>query len=185
MSYEVTFIKNRVNLSLKNIGHILEDTDAKETDFDFFPLKFRESLISVLKDEGLEFDVFKSGKEVTGSYFELNFPTYQVYFFDTQISIVVPYWDENTSKKIDNEIKIISNVLLVNDLVGYDSQTDEIITEQYSLDSNFITSKSVVDNSHDKKCNNHTSYNFHWWILGVFVFAIILIKAIKFFRTDT
>ena len=132
MSYDLHFLR-RKDLTLDNIGGILEGEIVK-TDPHFITKEIKTKIIESLKSQGLAFDSFENHEE---SYVELNFPTYQVAMFSSQISISVPYWDINSEEGINKEVKQIVNTLLDNGFTGYDPQREEFITAKYKFQESF------------------------------------------------
>ena len=176
MSYEIYFIKKK-DLNSENVYDILETTEPKPNNEIFISKDFMKSLITELKSEGLEFKIFE-GKE--GDYFELNFPTYQLSMFNSQIAISLPYWDENSNEGIHKEIKQITNVFLKNDFTGFDAQMEEFITEPYKFQNTFTETKTVVDN-HLKYEFQKSSGNKLIYLgigLGILIIGILIWKMI-------
>lgn len=147
MSYDITFVKFS-HLTLDNAYDVLEMTDVDPSSETYVSRDEMESIIAEIANIGIEFDQFE-GKD--GSHFELNFPSYQVFLFHSQLAISVPYWDENNSEKIDKEIKQISNVFLNNGFRGFDSQTEEIIESPYTFQQTFSETKAIVDSARPKE----------------------------------
>lgn len=182
MGYNLIFIRKSNAVTLDNIDSILENTNVESTDFDFFSLEFKKELIKQFKKIGLKFEVFHAKEGVESSHIELNFPTYQISLFDSQISISIPYWDENTSMQIDKEIKTISNILIGNGFIGYDSQIGELITEKVDFKNNFAISKEVVkEHSQQEKQKSFLSIPV-FLLLGVFVVVFLMFKVLRFFK---
>lgn len=182
MSYDITFIRKSDSVTLDNINSILEDTDVESTDFDFLSLEFKNELIKQLKDEGLKFEIFQAKEGTSSNYFELNFPTYQVVLFDNQISISVPYWDDNTSEQVNKEVKAISNILLDNGFIGYDPQIGKLITEKFDFKDNFTASQEMVKGHLNQENNESVSTPQVAIIFLIVVVAFLLFKAMKLFR---
>lgn len=155
MSYDIYFIKKK-DLNSENIYDILETTEPKPNDEIYISKDFMKSLIAEMKSEGLEFEIFEGKEE---DYFELNFPTYQLSMFNSQIAVSLPYWDENSSDGINKEIKQISNVFLENGFTGFDPQTETFITEPYEFQNTFTETETVVNNhlkSESQQSNGNT-----------------------------
>jgi hypothetical protein len=179
VSYELYFIKKK-NLNPENANSILESTEPSESD-DFFVSKdLMLKLKSELKEKGLNFEIFKSKTE---DYVELNFPTYQISMFNSQIAISLPYWDSNSDDGINKEIKIITNVLIENGFTGFDPQTEEIISKKYEFQKTFTETKTVVDEhlNANKNLNsdNSNSIKIIGIILGIVLIGIVIWKLIK------
>ena len=158
---------------------ILETTEIKESD-DFFVSKdLMWKLKSTLEEKGLKFEVFESKTE---EFIQLNFPTYQVSMFNSQLAITIPYWDSNSDDGINKEIKIITNVFLENGFTGFDPQNEQFIKEKYEFQKTFTETKSVVDEHLNINNNNLTDNISAKYIgigLGIILVVIILWKAIK------
>lgn len=153
MSYDIYFLK-KSDLNLRNIYDTLEIPDPKADNEIFISKSFMKSLIKELESAGLKFETFQGRDE---DHFELNFPTYQISIFNSQIAISLPYWDENSNEGVNNEIKRIANIFLRNNLTGFDPQTEEFITESFEFQSVFSKTKSSVDNH--LKANTRQPYN--------------------------
>jgi hypothetical protein len=177
MSYDIYFIKKK-DLNIDNVYTVLESSKPKSDNEIFISKDFMKSLIGELKSEGLEFEVFEGKDE---DYIELNFPSYQLTMFNSQIAISLPYWDENISDGINKEIKQITNVFLKNNLTGFDPQTEEFLTEPYEFQTTFTETKTVVDNhlnsEHHKK--NGNTLNYLGIGLGILILGFIIWKMIN------
>lgn len=179
MSYEIFFLKKK-NLNREKINSILESTEANESD-DFFVSKdLMLKLKSELKEKGLNFEIFESKTE---DYIELNFPTYQISMFNSQIAISLPYWDSNSNDGINNEIKIITNVLIDKGFTGFDPQIEQIISRKYELQKKFAETKTVVDENLNANKNlnfdNDNSTKIIGIVLGAVLVGILIWKFIK------
>tara|TARA_R110002049_G_scaffold259060_1_gene434795 strand:+ start:1420 stop:1953 length:534 start_codon:yes stop_codon:yes gene_type:complete len=177
MSYDIYFIKKK-DLNTENVYGVLETTEPKPDNEIYISKDFMKSLIEQLKSEGLEFEIFEGKDE---DYFELNFPTYQLSMFNSQLAISLPYWDENSNEGINKEIKQITNVFLKNDFTGFDPQTEEFIIESYEFQKTFTETKSVVDN-HLKSESQQSSGNKLMYFgigLGILIIGLIVWKLIK------
>ncbi|MBK7668783.1 MAG: hypothetical protein IPJ32_16475 [Sphingobacteriaceae bacterium] len=151
MSYDIYFIKSKA-LSVDNVDNILE-SEVKSSDEHYISKELMISIKNSLSSQGLKFEAFEQADK---NYIELNFQTYQVSMFDSQIAISVPYWDSNKNDGINKEIKLITNVLLDNGFTGYDQQTGEFITTKYQFQKSFSESKTVVDSSLKEKSESKT-----------------------------
>jgi hypothetical protein len=177
MSYDIYFIKKK-DLNTENVYDVLETTEPKPDNEIYISKDFMKSLIEQLKSEGLEFEIFEGKDE---DYFELNFPTYQLSMFNSQLAVSLPYWDENSSEGINKEIKQITNIFLKNDLTGFDPQTEEFITEPYEFQKTFTETKSVVDNHLKSESQQSTGNNLMYLGigLGILIIGLIVWKMIK------
>lgn len=177
MSYDIYFIKKK-DLNTENVYDVLETTEPKPDNEIYISKDFMKSLIEQLKSEGLEFEIFEGKDE---DYFELNFPTYQLSMFNSQLAISLPYWDENSSEGINKEIKQITNVFLKNDFTGFDPQTEEFITEPYEFQKAFTETKSVVDDHLKSESQQSSGNNLMYFGigLGILIIGLIVWKMIK------
>ena len=177
MSYDIYFIKKK-DLNSDNVHDILETTEPKSENEIFISKDLMKSLIEQLKSEGLKFEIFEGKDE---DYFELNFPTYQLSMFNSQVAISLPYWDENSNDGVNKEIKQITNVLLSNDLKGFDPQTEGFITEQYEFQKTFTETKTVVANhmKSETQGQNGTNLLYAGVGLGVLILGFLIWKMIK------
>ena len=177
MSYDIYFIKKK-DLNSENVYDIMETTEPKPDNEIFISKDFMKSLIEQLNSEGLEFKIFKGKDE---DYFELNFPTFQLSMFNSQIAISLPYWDENSNDGVNNEVKQTTNVLLSNDLKGFDPQTEEFITEPYEFQKTFTETKTVVNNHLNSETQGQNGNNLIYLGigLGVVIIGFIIWKMVK------
>ena len=177
MSYDIYFIKKK-DLNSENVYDIMETTEPKPDNEIFISKDFMKSLIEQLNSEGLEFKIFKGKDE---DYFELNFPTFQLSLFNSQIAISLPYWDENSNDGVNNEVKQITNVLLSNDLKGFDPQTEDFITEPYEFQKTFTETKTVVNNHLNSETQGQNGNNLIYLGigLGVVIIGFIIWKMVK------
>ena len=177
MSYSIDFIRTK-NLNFDNVYELLETTDPSPENEIFIDKGLMNKIITELKELGLEFEIFE-GKD--RDYFELNFPTYQVSMFNSEIAISIPYWDENSNEGINKELKLITNILIENGFTGFDSQTEEFISQQYEFQTAFTESKTVVDNHINSMTQNESG---NTWIylgigLGILIIGIVILRMIK------
>ena len=177
MSYDIYFIKKK-DLNSENVYDIMETTEPKPDNEIFISKDFMKSLIEQLNSEGLEFKIFKGKDE---DYFELNFPTFQLSMFNSQIAISLPYWDENSNDGVNNEVKQTTNVLLSNDLKGFDPQTEDFITEPYEFQKTFTETKTVVNNHLNSETQGQNGNNLIYLGigLGVVIIGFIIWKMVK------
>ena len=175
MSFELYFIK-KDDLNINNVYPILEAEDVNQSNDFFVSKRLMVDIQKFLIDNGLKFEMFEGKKE---DYFELNFPSYQLSMFNSQIVISIPYWDENSTDKVNKEIKIITNVLIENGFTGFDSQTEEFITQKYIFQKTFSETKLVVDDNFNKFENNSLSNNSIRYIgigLVILIIGIVIWK---------
>ncbi|MFN3194406.1 MAG: hypothetical protein ACE364_00475 [Chlorobiota bacterium] len=168
MSYDIYFLKKK-DLNLDNVYDIMQTSEPKPDNEIFISKDLMKSLIKQLKSEGLVFEIFEGKNE---DYFELNFSTYQLSMFNSQIAISLPFWDENSNDAVNKEVKQLTNVLLSNDLKGFDPQTEEFITEPYEFHMTFTDTKKVVDNYLNSK--SHVRSGNSLMYLGVVLVILIL-----------
>lgn len=174
MSYDIYFIK-RKDLTSKNIETILE-TDVVKTDKHFVSKQQMFEIKDKLVQQGLKFEVFEKPDE---DYLELNFPTYHVSMFNSQFAISIPYWDSNSNDGINNEIKIITNILLDNGFTGYDPQTGKFIVSKYEFENNFSESKTVIDKTLNNQADNSFDYKYAGIGISIIIIGITIWKLLK------
>ena len=177
MSYDIYFIKKK-DIKSENVYKILETIEPNPENEIYISKDFMKSLIEQLKSEGLEFDTFEGKGE---DYFELNFPTYQLSMFNSQLAISLPYWDQNSSEVTNKEIKQITNIFLKNDFTGFDPQTEEFITEPYEFQKTFTETNTVVDNHLKSESIQSRGNNLMYFGigLGILIIGLIVWKMIK------
>lgn len=169
MSYEIYFIK-RKDLTSKNIEKILE-SEALKTDNHFINKHKMLELKDKFIQQGLKFSVFEKPNE---DYIELNFPTYQVSMFNNQFAISATYWESNSNDVINNEIKLITNILLDNGFTGYDPQTEEFILSKYEINKTYTESKSVIDKTRYIQTGKNFTYTYIGIGTAIFLFGLII-----------
>lgn len=170
MSYEIYFLRTK-ELNSENIHTVLEDNHPSVNSYAYISKSLMESLIAQLKSNKLNFTVKESD---TKDYYELNFPTYQIAMFNSEVVLSVPFWDENETNKIDTEIKKISNVLLQNGFIGFEPQMEEIINTPYKLKSNLKATNEYVKENHSKSNDGL----FIGIILGFLILVFLIWKFI-------
>jgi hypothetical protein len=177
VSYEIYFIKKK-DLKAENANLILESAKPTESDELFVSKDLMLEIKTILKEKGLSFEVFESKSE---DYIELNFPTYQISMFNSQIAISLPYWDSNSNDGINKEIKIITNVLIENGFTGFDPQTEQIINEKFEFQKAFTETKSVVSEHLNKNenLNDNNSVKYIGISLAIILIGIIVWRIIK------
>ena len=101
--------------------------------------------------------------------------------FNSQIAISLPYWDENSNDGVNNEVKQITNVLLSNDLKGFDPQTEDFITEPYEFQKTFTETKTVANNHLNSETQGQNGNNLIYLGigLGVVIIGFIIWKMVK------
>jgi len=165
-------------LNSDNVYDVMETTEPKSDNEIYISKDFMKSLIEKLKSEGLEFQIFEGKEE---DYFELNFPTYQLSMFNGQITITLPYWDENRNDGINKEVKQITNVFLNNKLKGFDPQTEEFIRVPYEFQMTFTETKTVVDSHMNSETQSHNGNTLMYLGigLGILILGFLIWKMIK------
>ena len=171
MSYDLYFVRKK-DLNPQNVNDILETTEPNPDNEIFISKTLMKSITEELRSDGFKFEIFKGQDE---DYFELNFPTYQIAMFNSQIVISMPYWDENSSEDVNKEIKKITNVLLKNDLKGFDPQTEEFITEPYEFENTFSQTKTFTENHSVPKPEQSNGENMIYWGVGLGLVIVGLI----------
>lgn len=171
MSYDIAFIKTK-NLNIDNVYDLLEATEPSPEHEIYIDNDLMNKLILDIKNIGIKFEIFEGKNR---DHFELNFPTYSVSIFRSEVAISVPYWDENSDTDVNLEIKRITNILLENGFTGFDSQTGEFITEPYSFQSTFTESKSIVDTHFKNSSATNNNYiKYFGFLIGVIVVGYLI-----------
>ena len=140
MSYDLYFIKSK-NLTAQNIDEFLE-ADASASDEHFISNTIKKEISEILENEGLVFETFE---EKENDYLELNFETYQISMFNSQVAISLPYWNANSSDAINNEIELLAKVLVEKGFTGYDPQTSKFFVEITSFSTQFAQTNQRVN----------------------------------------
>lgn len=177
MSYDVSFIKG-ARITSEMVEEILA-FEASPQDEHFISKALKDEVKIALKERGLRFEVFEESKE---EYVELNFETYQISMFDSEISISLPYWDENGSGKIKDELHEIARILIEKGFTGYNVQTGVLFNEPELILSDFErTSRDIREylsqNAGDGKKSDP------WRLLKVGLIFGLVFFAIKFFAS--
>jgi hypothetical protein len=175
LGYSLDFILNK-KLTLDNVYEVLEMTDPSATDDHYVSPELMESLISEIEALGIPFELFTPDE---GNYFELNFPTYQVMLYSSEVVISVPYWDDNADETIDSEIKQISNILLKNNFTGFDSQTEEFIDKPYQFQETFTETLEVVNESNTSTEETGNTLLYVGLALGAIIISFIIWKILN------
>ncbi|MFD1554006.1 hypothetical protein, partial [Putridiphycobacter roseus] len=173
MSYVIDFIKTK-KLDFDNVYNLLEGT-VNPTSEIFIGTELMNKIVQEIEELGFEFEMFKSETE---DHCELNFSTYQVAMFNTEIAISLPYWDSNINEGTNKEIKQIINILLENGFSGFDSQTEEFITEAYQFKSIFSEAQTHVNQNE----NSHPSVDYSLYLglgIGLVLLCVIIWKTIN------
>jgi hypothetical protein len=147
MSYDLTFY-NKKNMTAEEVEEFfVNETIVKEIDS-----KKKLKIIEELKKENLQFEIEDLENDI-----ELNFETYQISIFNNEISISIPYWKENSDKKVVNEINTICSILLKNDMTGYDLQSEIVFNEEIDFgemyDANFEAVSHILNDITDEEIN--------------------------------
>ncbi len=176
MSYDLAFIKTK-NLNFDNVYDLLETTEPDPENEIFIDKGLMNKIISEIKSLGLDFEIFEGKNR---DYYELNFPSYQVSMFNSEIAISLPYWDENENKNINSEIEQITNILLSNGFTGFDSQTEEFISVPFEVQSTFVESKNVIDNHMNLESPGHkySATMYVGIIIGVLIIGVLIWKVL-------
>lgn len=176
MSYDIDFIRSN-QLSAENVDKYLEP-EASDTDPHFISKELMNEIKVELAKRGFNFESFEGREE---DYLELNFETYQICMFNSQIAISLPYWDVNSSNAITDEVGIVSDVLIGKGFTGYDPQTGELFRgkgESISTDFDRLN-KQVNEHFSAGITTGKRSEGWRLIKLGVFfVIAVILIRVI-------
>lgn len=175
MSYDLYFLKSK-KPTLDNIDEFLAE-DASESDEHFISSVLMKEISATLEEKGLKFESFE-GKE--GDYLELNFDTFQVSMFHSQIAISLPYWDVNRSDAVNKQVKLISNVLFERGFTGCDPQTSRLFADSDAFSTEFAqTHKSVAEHLAKSVNSNEPSRIRRLVKFGaIFLLAVILMRVL-------
>ena len=176
MSYDLYFVKSD-NLSSENIDDLLE-SDASDKDQHFISRSLMNEIKDELASNGLNFETFEGKQD---DYLELNLETYQISMSNSQIAVLLPYWDVNSTDSIVSEVKLISKVLSEKGFTGYDPQTGSLFIDLTDFSTEFNrVNKKVKEHFPPKVVRKNTSEFWRWIKLGfIFVSVFLLIKLLS------
>src|SRR5688500_13153280 len=98
MSYDIYFIRTK-KVTTENIDEFLE-SEPSETDEHFVSKELMNEVKAALEHNGLKFKTFEGKDE---DYLELNFETYQLSMFNSQLAVSLPFWDVNAGDPIQSD----------------------------------------------------------------------------------
>lgn len=176
MSYDLTFY-NKKNMTTEEVEEFFENEKIVEE----IDSKKKLKIIDELKKENLQFEIENSENDI-----EINFETFQLSIFNNKISLSIPYWEENSSEKVINEINTICSVLLKNGMTGYDSQSEIVFEEEFDFGEMYATNFDIVSpivndiaEEDDNPKRRKILLFFGLLVLGLAIFGLIqLIKLI-------
>lgn len=175
MSYDIYFVRKK-DINVDSFNELLELEEVSESDEIFISKGLKSSLKESIKSKGLSFETFDGDDD----YLELNFPTFQVSMFNSQIAISIPYWDENQDTDISTHVRLIVGILLENGFSGYDPQTEDIISSSFEFGSSFTEVKTIVDKQLPYSTTSSNSMVLYIGIgLGIIILVLLLWKFIK------
>ncbi|MCW7490888.1 hypothetical protein [Leptospira meyeri] len=172
MSYDVTFIKvNKRKIDADEFIEIVEKLTLEESKIFNKSEKntIANHILSKIPDlqKRNEKDTIILESKIKNCFFDLA-------IYDSQISFSAPYWQSNDSFCIDQNFKLISNILVNNfELTGYDPQTDKLIQNE----SNTLLNKYVSGVEISKSISGKNEGNF-LNLYGFFGIGITLIVVI-------
>lgn len=175
MSYDIYFIRSN-KLSADNVDEYLE-SEASDGDQHFITRELMNAIRVELVGKGLIFETFE-GKE--DDYLELDFETYQISMFNSQIAVSLPYWDVNSANAINNEIQLVSKVLIGKGFTGYDPQTGEFFTKEKLFSTDFDRVNKQV-NEHFSSAVSNEKKSEAWRLIKlvvIFILAVFLIRLL-------
>ncbi len=126
---------NKKNMTIEEVEEFFEN----ETIVEEIESKKKLKIIDELKQKNLQFEIENSESDI-----EINFETYQLSIFNNEISLSIPYWEENSSEKIIHEINTICSVLLKNGMTGYDPQSEIVFKEEFDFGEMYATNFEKV-----------------------------------------
>ncbi len=141
MGYGISFVRFE-GLNESNVEEVFADELLSEHPEQYLSLEFRESLMLSLRSHGLRFEAHYYDQ--TDSL-ELDFGTFDLRLYSTQIGLSIPYWDSNNEKSVMIIISQIISIIVDFGLVGHDPQCDEFIRDTHDVELHFGLSKAVVD----------------------------------------
>lgn len=93
-----------------------------------------DNIIRGLKSKGIKFEVLEEDEDEDEYYIDLSFKNYDVQVLDDLIGIIIPKEkNKKLSDKVINEIQLVINVLIDNDMTGYDRQLKTLFGYEYNL----------------------------------------------------
>lgn len=175
MSYDIDFIRSN-KLSVENVAEYLE-SEVTDADPHFISKELMNEIKVELANSGLKFETFEGKEE---DYVELNFETYQICMFNSQVAISLPYWEANRESAIEKEIESISKVLINRGFTGYDPQTDEIFTDKKAFSTDFDRVNEKVS-EHFSPTVGEEKKSEIWRLLKLGLFIILAAFLIRLF----
>jgi len=145
-NYELRFY-NAKNLTYAQIDESFSGGDAIP---DINKAKMG-NIIRGLKSKGIKFKVEEEDEDDDEYLLDLSFDNFDASVMDNAIGISIPRSkNKKLSDKVINEIQLIINVLIDNDMTGYDRQLKTVFGYEYNL--NTVLNGNSVQNvavSHD------------------------------------
>ena len=173
MSYDIYFL-NSNKVSSENVDEFLE-SEVSEKDDHFISKVLKNEIRDNLAENGLSFETFEGQQD---DYLELNFETYQISMTNSEIAILLPYWDINSGDAIGNEVKVVSNVLIGRGFTGYDPQTGRFFTDPNSFSTEFARVNENVKDHFSSEVSGEKKSEF-WRLVKLGVVFIIVFLIIK------
>ncbi len=136
MSYDIHFIKKKDITIQESLEFLEKQKISKE-------YQFSESETKQMVSEIVEMNQHK-GVDTTKDSTAIDFDTFQVSMYDTQLTISIPYVKENLAQKIIVQVNCVIDVFLENGCSGLDGQSEKFIDDDYSFKTSFAKSFNVV-----------------------------------------
>ena len=131
MSYELIFVKKKKLNAIDFKEFLNPNIKFNEEDLHLSE-KFKIHVQDELKRSGLKFESYLVADS---DEIELYFSSYNVCLCYSDISIIVPYFKDNLSPKIESEILKIIKLFNGLGLTGYNPQTETLLTDNYKFES--------------------------------------------------
>lgn len=136
MSYDIHFIKKKDITVQQSLDFLEQQKVSKE-------FQFSEAETKTMISEIVEMNQHKEMKTVKDCT-EIDFDSFQVSLYKSQLTISIPYWKENLAQKNIVLVNCVIDIFIENNCVGLDSQVEKFIDDDYSFKTSFAQSLNVV-----------------------------------------
>lgn len=143
MSYSLNFIKKQ-DLTIQESLDILE-TQKVSKEFQFSENE-TQKIIAEIAEMNQHVSI-KKEKDST----EIDFENFQVSFFDSQLSVSIPFSKGNLAQKVLVQVNCIIDIFLESDCIGIDGQIEKFIDDDYSFKTAYSQSLQVVTASEENR----------------------------------
>ncbi len=136
MSYDIHFIKKK-NITIQESLDFLEKKKiSKDNQFSEAETK---SMVAEIVEMNQHKDVNTTKDSTT-----IDFDTFQVSLYKSQLSIAISYQKESLAQKNIVLVNCVIDTFLENDSIGLDGQVEKFIDDDYSFKASFAQSLDVV-----------------------------------------